>query len=270
MRCAAAAGWELSGWSWSTRFTVPVPVAEAWDVLLDVERIAPCMPGATVDSFDGETINGRVKVKVGPIQVTYAGTARFIEKDEAARRAVIEASGKEARGSGTAAATITARAAPTAGAARPTVIVTTDLAITGKPAQFGRGVMAEVGNKLLGRFADCLADELTGGTPAPAAEPVAEAAPAPAGRRATNERPGGSGRRRDDGHAHASGPAGAGTDPDQLRARPAENDTIDLLDVAGGADRQAPPPVGGRAGRPVRALAPGPPRPPLAGPAPAR
>ena len=91
------------------RFTVPVPVAQAWDVLLDVERIAPCMPGATVDSFDGETIVGKVKVKVGPIQVTYAGTARFSEQDEAARRAVIEANAKEARGSGTANATITAQ-----------------------------------------------------------------------------------------------------------------------------------------------------------------
>ena len=90
-------------------FSVPVPVAQAWDVLLDVERIAPCMPGATVESFDGETIVGRVKVKVGPIQVTYAGTARFTEKDESARRAVIEASAKEARGSGTANATITAQ-----------------------------------------------------------------------------------------------------------------------------------------------------------------
>ena len=77
-----------------------MPVAQAWDVLLDVERIAPCMPGATVESFDGETIDGRVKVKVGPIQVTYAGTARFSEKDESARRAVIEANAKEARGSG--------------------------------------------------------------------------------------------------------------------------------------------------------------------------
>ena len=93
------------------QFSVPVPVAQAWDVLLDVERIAPCMPGATVESFDGETIVGRVKVKVGPIQVTYSGTARFTDKDEAARRAVIEASAKEARGSGTATATITAAAA---------------------------------------------------------------------------------------------------------------------------------------------------------------
>src|SRR3954464_7901086 len=170
------------------RFTVPVPVAEAWNVLLDVERIAPCMPGATVDSFDGETIVGKVKVKVGPIQVTYAGTARFSEKDEAARRAVIEASAKEARGSGTAAASITAVLTDSGGSSTD-VIVTTDLAITGKPAQFGRGVMAEVGNKLLGRFADCLADELTGGTPAPAAEPVAEAAPASAATGSTHDDP---------------------------------------------------------------------------------
>jgi carbon monoxide dehydrogenase subunit G len=88
------------------QFGVPVPVAQARDVLLDVERIAPCMPGATVDSFDGETIEGKVKVKVGPIQVTYSGTARFTDKDEASRRAVIEASAKEVRGSGTATATI--------------------------------------------------------------------------------------------------------------------------------------------------------------------
>jgi len=129
------------------QFSVPVPVAQAWDVLLDVERIAPCMPGATVDSFDGETIVGKVKVKEGPIQVTYAGTAKFVEKDEAGRRAVIEARAKEARGTGTAAATITA-VLTDAGGSSTDVVVTTDLAITGKPAQFGRGVMAEVGNKL--------------------------------------------------------------------------------------------------------------------------
>ena len=164
-------------------FTVPVPVAQAWDVLLDVERIAPCMPGATVESFDGETIEGRVKVKVGPIQVTYAGTARFVEKDAAGRRAVIDASAKEARGVGTAKATITALLHDE-GASSTRVTVTTDLAITGKPAQFGRGVMAEVGNKILGRFADCLAGELGAAAPsvvpAPAALAVAPSAPSAA------------------------------------------------------------------------------------------
>jgi carbon monoxide dehydrogenase subunit G len=139
-------------------FRVPVPIEQAWDVLLDVERIAPCMPGASVESFDGETVHGRVKVKVGPIQVTYGGVAKFIEKDLDAHQVTLEASGKEARGSGTAAATIVSVLTDEGGSTR--VNVTTELAITGKPAQFGRGVMVEVGNKLIGRFADCLAMEI--------------------------------------------------------------------------------------------------------------
>jgi carbon monoxide dehydrogenase subunit G len=215
------------------QFSVPVPVAQAWDVLLDVERIAPCMPGATVESFDGETIVGRVKVKVGPIQVTYSGTARFTDRDEAARRAVLEASAKEARGSGTATATITAQLQDDGGSAT-NVTVTTDLAITGKPAQFGRGVMEEVGNKLLGRFADCLADTLGSGDasdssteaaaePAPAAAaaataPAADTPPAAAVAAATVGTP-----------TPAARPSPA---PTPLR-RPVENDAIDLLDTAG-------------------------------------
>lgn len=186
------------------QFSVPVPIGEAWDVLLDVERIAPCMPGASVESFDGETIVGKVKVKLGPIQVTYAGTARFTEKDEGARRAVIEASAKEARGSGTARATITALLHDDGGSAT-TVTVATDLAITGKPAQFGRGVMADVGNKLLGIFADCLADEIRSGQIAPAS---AEA-PATA-----------------DANGSASGAAAASS-------AAADSQPIDLLDTAG-------------------------------------
>jgi carbon monoxide dehydrogenase subunit G len=156
-------------------FRVPVPITQAWDVLLDVERIAPCMPGATVESFDGETVHGRVKVKVGPIQVTYGGTARFIEKNEAGRRVTLDASGKEARGSGTAKATIVAVLQDEG--SLTLVTVTTDLAITGKPAQFGRGVMVEVGNKLLGRFADCLAAEI-GGSSGDAGAEVADSGPA--------------------------------------------------------------------------------------------
>jgi carbon monoxide dehydrogenase subunit G len=144
-------------------FTVPAPAAQAWEALLDVERIAPCMPGATVDSFDGETIEGKVKVKVGPIQVAYTGTAKFIEKDAASHRAVIEARARESRGAGTAAATITA-VLDEAGSSTD-VTVTTDLQITGKPAQFGRGVLADVGDKILGKFADCLAGELARDAP---------------------------------------------------------------------------------------------------------
>ncbi|MGZ4623190.1 MAG: SRPBCC family protein [Blastococcus sp.] len=139
-------------------FTVPVPIDEAWRVLLDIERIAPCMPGAALDSVDGDDFTGRVKVKLGPINLTYQGKASFIEKDEAAHKAVIDARGKDQRGNGTAAAVITANLKAESDITR--VHVVTDLNITGRPAQFGRGVMTDVGNKLLGQFADKLAAQL--------------------------------------------------------------------------------------------------------------
>ncbi len=147
-------------------FSVPVPVERAWDVLLDVERVAPCMPGATLDSVDGDNIAGRIKVKVGPITMTYAGTAKFTERDRDAGVVVLEASGKETRGAGTASASV--RSELKADGDRTHVIVHTTLNVTGKPAQFGRGVMAEVGGKLIGIFADNLAAML-------AAEPAAGA-----------------------------------------------------------------------------------------------
>ncbi len=139
-------------------FTVPVPIDEAWRVLLDIERIAPCMPGAALDSVTGDDFTGRVKVKLGPINLTYQGKASFVEKDEAAHRAVIDAKGKDQRGNGTAAATVTAKLQAEGSITR--VDVLTDLNITGRPAQFGRGVMTDVGNKLLGQFADKLAAQL--------------------------------------------------------------------------------------------------------------
>jgi len=132
-------------------FTVPVPKDRAWDVLLDVERVAPCMPGATIDSVDGDEIHARIKVKVGPINMTYAGTARFVEKDKAAGVVRLEASGKETRGAGTASASV--RSMLTDGGDETHVTVLTTLNVTGKPAQFGRGVMNEVGGRLLTIFA---------------------------------------------------------------------------------------------------------------------
>ena len=142
-------------------FTVPVPIDEAWRVLLDIERIAPCMPGAALDTVDGDDFTGRVKVKLGPINLTYQGKASFIEKDDAAHKAVIDARGKDQRGNGTAAAVVTAQLAAEGSITR--VDVLTDLNITGRPAQFGRGVMTDVGNKLLGQFADKLAAQLGAG-----------------------------------------------------------------------------------------------------------
>ncbi|MFF1300775.1 MULTISPECIES: SRPBCC family protein [unclassified Streptomyces] len=139
-------------------FTVPVPVEEAWRALLDIERVAPCMPGATVRDYDGTTVNGSVKVKVGPITVTYQGTAVFEEQDEDARRIVLVASGRETRGQGTARATVTGTLTEQDGGTA--VSVRTDLTVTGRPAQFGRGVMAEVGDRIIGRFAQNLAEQL--------------------------------------------------------------------------------------------------------------
>ncbi len=140
-------------------FTVPVPEERAWDVLLDVARVAPCMPGASLDSVEGDQIKGRIKVKVGPISMTYAGTARFTERDPQAHVITLEASGKETRGAGTASATV--RSMLEARGDQTHVIVHTTLNVTGRPAQFGRGVMAEVGGKLIGIFAANLADMLT-------------------------------------------------------------------------------------------------------------
>ena len=142
-------------------FTVPVGIDNAWDVLTDIERIAPCMPGAVLDEVDRDRFTGTVKVKLGPIALTYKGTASWVQRDETAHRAVLDAQGRDARGNGTAAATITAGLVPDGTSTR--VDVVTELKITGKPAQFGRGVLADVGEKLIGQFADCLADKLSAG-----------------------------------------------------------------------------------------------------------
>jgi carbon monoxide dehydrogenase subunit G len=147
-------------------FSVPVPVERAWDVLLDVERVAPCMPGASLDSAEGDSISGRIKVKVGPIQMTYAGTAKFTEKDKDTHAITLEASGKETRGAGTASASVRSQLTPDGD--NTNVTVHTTLNVTGKPAQFGRGVMTEVGSRLIDIFANNLAAML-------AAEPAAEA-----------------------------------------------------------------------------------------------
>jgi carbon monoxide dehydrogenase subunit G len=146
------------------RFTVPVPVEQAWQVLLDVERIAPCMPGATLTKVDGDAFEGTVKVKVGPINLTYGGKAHFVSKDDQSHVAVIDGSGKETRGTGTAKALITCRLVDRGDSTD--VEVDTDLNVTGKPAQFGRGVLADVSGKLVDQFAACLSEEIRAGSPA--------------------------------------------------------------------------------------------------------
>ena len=152
-------------------FTVPVAPDRAWDVLLDVERIAPCMPGATVEEFDGEVVTGRIKVKVGPVSLTYRGTAKFTERDPGTRVVVVDASVKETRGAGTASAAIRATLEPSGEGTQ--VLIHTSMNVTGRPAQFGRGVIAEVGGKLVEKFSQNLAQMISDGGQAAAAVDVA-------------------------------------------------------------------------------------------------
>ena len=149
------------------RFTVPTSVEETWAHFNDIASVAECFPGATVTSVDGETFSGSVKVKLGPIALVYNGSGTFVEKDESAHRFVVDAKGKDKRGNGTAGAKVTLTMAPagSAGSEATDVEVVTDLAITGKPAQFGRGVMQDVSDKLLGQFVDGLEQRLSAGSP---------------------------------------------------------------------------------------------------------
>lgn len=159
-------------------FNIPVPTADAWKVLLDLERIAPCVPGAEVTSRDGDEFNGKMKVKLGPIGLTYKGVIKIISRDESAHLAVLEGGAREARGNGTAKAIITCRLAESGDTTD--VFVETDLDITGKPAQFGRGPLNEVAEMLIGRFADNLAAELS------AAQPIEDVAVSAPGSTAAN------------------------------------------------------------------------------------
>jgi uncharacterized protein len=206
----------------TNEFQVPVDVDTAFATLIDLERVAPCLPGAQLEEVDGDTYTGRVKVKVGPIQVTYRGTAEVVEIDHDAKRAAIKAAGKETRGAGTATADVVATLASD-GDDTTTVTVVTDLAVTGKPAQFGRGVMADVGGRIIDTFAErleaMLQEEGVVGEEAPAE-------PAEPGEGATPPAPG--------PEAIATGAAAAG--PRRIAPTPGrEDDALDLLDVAGPA-----------------------------------
>ena len=237
----------------TNEFVVPVKVDEAWGLLTDVERIAPCMPGAELQEIDGEEYRGIVKVKVGPITAQYKGKATFIEKDDGAHRAVLRAEGRDTRGQGNANATITATLVAEGDGTKVTVV--TDLAITGRAAQFGRGVMADVSTKLLGQFVSCLEKNVLGaGAAAPAAStaPAAEEAPAEVGASKATASGGGSAQgsapvTREPGGASDAALAGgaSGTNgsksaeagatvssgPRQVVSRPAE--PVDLLGTAG-------------------------------------
>ena len=164
-------------------FTVPVPVGDAWRILTDVERIAPCLPGAQLQEIEGDTYRGVVKVKVGPILAQFKGQASFVERDDAHHRAVLKGEGRDTGGKGNASALITAQM--TAVSANETKCeVVTDLTITGKVSQFGRGAMKDISDKLLAQFVDNL-NALIASQPAAPSAPTApsgsDAPEAPAG-----------------------------------------------------------------------------------------
>ncbi len=174
----------------NNEFTVGVPVEEAWETMLNLERIAPCLPGAAIQGSEGEEYQGTMKVKIGPITANYKGTAKFEETDEANRRAVLKATGRDARGQGTASATIVSTLQEEGDDTR--VMVETDMKLTGRAAQFGRGIAQDVATRMLEQFAECLEREISGGgaareAPSAASEETGngaaaqEEAPAPVG-----------------------------------------------------------------------------------------
>jgi uncharacterized protein len=152
------------------QFSVPTDVESAWNLLLDLPRVARCMPGASVDTFDGQAFAGSVKVKMGPMQVVYRGSGRFDSRSQDDRVAVLSGQAKESRGTGTAKATITVQLTGDGGLTKASVV--TDLAITGRPAQLGRGLMDDVAGQLIAQFADELAREIRGDDPSEQRDPV--------------------------------------------------------------------------------------------------
>jgi carbon monoxide dehydrogenase subunit G len=209
-------------------FRVGIPVPDAWKVLTDLERIAPLMPGAQLQEVEGDEYRGVIKVKVGPITSQYKGTATFVEQDEAAGRVVLKASGRDTRGQGNANAVITATMQPDGDGTKVSVV--TDLTVTGKVAQFGRGVLADVSAKLLGQFVDSLEADLSASGASPAAT-GAEAGPSePAAALST---PAGAG----ETPATGAGPQNAPEDGSAVTAGPRriegpEAEPVDLLAVA--------------------------------------
>jgi carbon monoxide dehydrogenase subunit G len=155
------------------KFVVPAPVEQTWAAFNDLERVVPCFPGATLTGYEGDDFTGSCKVKLGPVSLQYSGTGSFVERDESDHHAVIEAKGKDRRGNGTATARVTARLTGISDGSTE-VTVDTDLTITGRPAQFGRGLIQDVSNKLLDQFTTCLKSKLNQPTSAPTTEGKAE------------------------------------------------------------------------------------------------
>jgi carbon monoxide dehydrogenase subunit G len=250
------------------KFTIDAPIEKAWEALNTPETVAPCFPGATLQEYEGDSFTGTVKVKLGPISLTYKGKGTYVSRDDENHKVVIEANGRDSRGNGTANATVTGTMEAD-GPTRTAVTMVTDMTITGRPAQFGRGVISDVADKIIGQFSACVASKL-----APEAAP-AEAAPssaaAPAAASAAPSTSGGSAAAAEGssgtvaappsgGNTNGSGSpsavkgpvlstapaAGAPKTPTSSPLR-SEVDAIDLLDTAGAPVLKRLAPVAGGA-----------------------
>ncbi|MGH3585181.1 MAG: SRPBCC family protein, partial [Pseudonocardia sp.] len=151
------------------KFTIDAPIEKAWEALNTPETVAPCFPGATLTNYEGDSFTGTVKVKLGPISLTYKGKGTYVTRDDANHKVVIEANGRDSRGNGTASATVTGTMVAD-GPSRTAVTMVTDMTITGRPAQFGRGVISDVADKIIGQFSACVASKLAPAAEEPAAE----------------------------------------------------------------------------------------------------
>jgi carbon monoxide dehydrogenase subunit G len=231
------------------KFTIEAPIDKAWEALNTPETVAPCFPGATLTEYEGDSFTGTVKVKLGPISLTYKGKGTYVTRDDANHKVVIEANGRDSRGNGTASATVTGTMVAD-GPTRTAVTMVTDMTITGRPAQFGRGVISDVADKIIGQFSACVASKLapaveeaaapTQPTPSPRpAAPSGEGAPAPAPAAGAVAAPATSGSSNGSGSAEAATAAKTPTLASAPRAASSggplrsEVDAIDLLDTAG-------------------------------------
>jgi carbon monoxide dehydrogenase subunit G len=197
----------------ANQFTVSAPIEQAWDVLCDLEQVIPLMPGAQLVGHEGDEYLGKVKVKVGPVTSEFSGKVRFVEQDREQHRAVIDGKGKESRGTGNAAATVTAQLQETGD--RTSVTVDTDLKIVGKLAQFGSGMLQQVSEKLLGQFVDSLEAKLVAENAGSAASPETPESAA--------------------GPTTSVAPGAPESPVAEIRQAPAaEPEPIDLLQLAGG------------------------------------
>ena len=227
-------------------FTIDAPIEKAWEALNTPQTIAPCFPGATLTEYEADTFTGTVKVKLGPISLTYKGKGVYKERDDAAHRVVIDASGRDSRGNGTAEATVTGTMTAD-GPDKTAVTMVTDMKITGRPAQFGRGVISDVADKIIGQFASCVASKLQGEEAADAPSSSEGSAPVPAAVSGSASAAGAASSNGSTGSAAtATAPAATAKPAASTAPMKSEIDAIDLLDTAGApVIKRLAPVVGG-------------------------